>query len=218
MKLINTIEINPFDYRNAEYESPNVSLSEFPEQWNEFWKRCLSDKNLGNLCAIRKGSWLVDIETINDNELEEILRNELNKIGLEDFRDRVSIICGGIVVEEGDDLLIEPTCCGDIGNIVEWEGIFESESNDWTQLWIGHPWLFYRKENGYVEFSDYTDLNLEDFKDIKSKFQFLEEALKKELENIRNGHNKFESRIRSVLDKMVIDNSGRISKLMTGND
>ena len=179
MKLINTIEINPFDYRNAEYESPNVSLSEFPEQWNEFWRRCLSDKNLGNLCAIRKGSWLVDIETINDNELEEILRNELNKIGLEDFKDRVSIICGGIVVEEGDDLLIEPTCCGDIGNIVEWEGIFESESNDWTQLWIGHPWLFYRKENGYVEFSDYTDLNLEDFKDIKSKFQFLEEALKK---------------------------------------
>jgi hypothetical protein len=218
MKLLNTIEVSPYNYSDTEYEYPSRSSSEFPDEWNEFWIRCISDKNLGNLCAIRKGSYFVDIETINDNELEEIVKNELKEVELEDFEEQVSRICGGIVIIENNISLIEPTCCGDIGNIKEWESIFEDKSNGWNQLWIGHPWVFYKKENGNIEFSDYTDLNLEDFKDIKSKFQFAEEELKKEVEKIRSQQNRFEHRIHKILDKIGIINSERISKLITGNE
>lgn len=218
MKLSNTIVINPYDYSNTEYECPTGSSSEFPDEWNEFWTRCISDKNLGNLCAIRKGSYLVDIETINDKELEEIIKNELKEVELEDFAEQVSRISGGIVIIENNIPLIEPTCCGDIGNIKEWESIFEDKSNGWYQLWIGHPWLFYKKENGNIEFSNYTDLNLENFKDIKSKFQFSDDELKKEIKIVRNQLNQFELRIRKILDKMGINNSEQISKLMTGSE
>ncbi|MFC7772407.1 hypothetical protein [Flavobacterium sp. GCM10027622] len=137
---------------------------------------------------------------------------------MDDFEEQVTRIYGGIVVSDDNVLLIEPTCCGDIGNMKEWESIFDEKSNGWIQLWIGHPWIFYKKENGKVEFSDYTDLNLEDFKDIKSKFLFSEEKLKKEIEKIRSQQNKFELRIRKTLDKIEIINSERIAKLITGND
>lgn len=218
MKLINTIEVSPYDYSEKEYEYPQGSSSELPEEWNEFWKMCISDKNLENLCAIRKGSYLVNIETINDKELEEILKNELKGVELDDFEEQIGRMYGGIVIIENEILHIEPTCCGDIGNLNEWESIFEAKSNTWLQLWIGHPWLFYKKEKGNVGFSDYTELNLEDFKDIKIKFQFSEEELKKEIEIIRIGQNKFENRIRNILNKMRINNSERIAKLMTGNE
>jgi len=77
MRLINTIEISPFSYANQEYELPNGSKYELPEKWYHYWKKSISDKNLGRLEPTRKDSFLVDIETINDNELEEILKNEL---------------------------------------------------------------------------------------------------------------------------------------------
>ena len=218
MELINTIEINPYDYSNKEYEYPNVSLSEFSNEWNEFWLKCISDKNLGNLKAIKKGSYLVDIEIINENELEEILKKELKDVELEDFEEQVGRLCGGIVVSENNMPLIEPTCCGDIGNIKEWESIFEKESKNWTQLWIGHPWIFYKKDNKIIEFSNYTDSNLEDFKDIITVIELSEIEVKTELKKIRKQQNNFECRIRKTLDKMGILNSERISKLMTGNE
>ncbi|MDI9310543.1 MAG: hypothetical protein QM535_10025 [Limnohabitans sp.] len=218
MKLINTIEISPYDYSEKEYEYPKGSSLELPDEWNEFWIKCISDKKLGNLTAIKKGSYLVDIEAINDEELEEIVKNELKEVELDDFEEQISKIFGGIVIIENEISLIEPTCCGDIGNLIEWESIFEVKSNTWHQLWIGHPWLFYKKEKGYVDFSNYTELNLDNFEDIKSKFQFSEEELKKEIERIRIGQNTFEKRIRTILNKLGINNSERIAKLMTGNE
>ena len=125
LKLLNTIELSPYNYSKTNYETPKGSISEFPNECNEFWIRCLTDKNLGNLCAIRKGSYLVDIETINNYELEEILINELNKVDLEDYEEQVSRMSGGIVVKLDNISIIEPTCWGDIGNIVEWESIFD---------------------------------------------------------------------------------------------
>lgn len=217
LKLINTIELSPYNYSEKEYEFPNGSSSELPDEWNEFWLRCILDKNIENLKAIKKSSYLVDIETINDRELEEIIKNELKEVELDDFEEQVSRIKGGISIIENEILIIEPTCCGDIGNLNEWENIFENKSNTWHQLWVGHPWLFYKKEKGCVGFSDYTELNFEDFKDIKIKLQFSEEELKKEILKIRTGQNNFENRIRNILNKMGINNCERIAKLMTGN-
>lgn len=217
MQLINTIEISPYDFSNKEYDYPNGGSIEFPDEWNQFWKKCISDKNLGRLEAIRKGSYLVDIRTINDDELAEILKNELKEVELSDFEEQVGKIYGGIVLEENTMIYIEPSCCGDIGDIKEWESIFEKELNKWNQLWIGHPWVYYRKDNGIIEFSNYTESNLEDLKDIEILIRVSEFDLQTELKQIREQQNGLEFRIRNVLDKMGIVNSEQISKLMTGN-
>ena len=159
MELINTIEISPYDYANAEYEYPNGSSKDFPDEWDEFWKKCLADKNLENLKPIKKGSYLVNVNSIKNSELKEILKNELKEVELDDYEEQVGKICGGIVIKTGGEIRIEPTCCGDIGNLHSWEKIFENMNQDWRQLWIGHPWVFYRVENEMVEFSDYYEAN-----------------------------------------------------------
>ncbi len=217
IQLLIAIEISPYDYADAEYEYPTGSSSQFPDEWNEFWIRCLSDRNLGGLCAIGKGSYLVDIETIKDAELEEIVSNELKEVEWKDFEEQVHRISGGIVVKENDVSRIEPMCCGDLVNIQEWMGIFEAKPNDWTQLWIGHPWLYYKRENGMVAFSDYTDSTPADFSGLEVHFQFSEEEFKQELQKIAGQLKRFELRIRAILDKMGMLNADRIAKLMTGN-
>lgn len=217
MQLINTIEIFPYNFCNKNYELPNGNQIEFPNEWNQFWKKNIADKNLDRLEAIRKGSYLVDIQTINDTELATILENELKDVELWDFEEQVGRINGGIVLEDNNITYIEPSCCGDIGDINGWESIFENGLNQWHQLWIGHPWVYYRKDNGIISFSNYTESNPEHDENIDILFRLPVSDLQMELRKIREQQNKLELRIRKALDKMGIANAEQISKLMTGN-
>jgi hypothetical protein len=214
MRLINTIEIRPYDFATAEYEYPKGDSA---EERDEFWIKCISDKNLGRLKAIEKGSYLVDIRTINDDELAEILKHQLRDVELSEFEEQIGIISGGIVLEENGVIYITPNCCGDIGNIEGWERIFEKRLSEWSQLWIGHPWIYYRNNNGLIEFSDHTESSLEDLKDIKVLIGISEVDLQRKVAGIRKQQDHFEYSIRKALDKMGIENAERISKLMTGN-
>ena len=218
MELINTIEISPYDFANSEYEYPNGSSKDLPDEWDKFWKKCLSDKNLENLKAIKKGSYLVDINSITKTELKEILKSELEEVELDDYEEQVGRIYGGIVIKIENEFQIEPTCCGDIGNLYGWEEIIENSNKDWKQLWIGHPWIFYRIINDGIEFSDYYEANIEDIEKIKSILKIPIKDLKNRLKIIKKEQIEFEKRIQNVLDEMGIENSNRIAKLMTGNE
>ncbi|RZK28084.1 MAG: hypothetical protein EOO61_22550, partial [Hymenobacter sp.] len=139
-----------------------------PTERNKFWLKCISDSNLGRLQSIHKGSYFVDTEILNLEELSEILKKELKDVEIEYFADQVGQLCGGVAIELNGEVIIEPSCCGDLGNLSGWENILNSELGVWHHLWIGHPSIFYRRVNDRVEISEYTDLNLEDFKDIKA--------------------------------------------------
>lgn len=217
MELINTIELDPYGYAVSFYEYPDGSSLELPEEWNKFWLKCISDKGLDSLKAIKKGSYLVDIETIGDQELEIILRKELMEIDLANAEDEVGRLSGGIVVREHEQFLIEPTCCGDLGNLKEWERIFENESTDWTLLWIGHSWIFYKRKNRKIKFSNYTNLNNYDNKLIKEIAEYSEKSLHKELIKIQKQQYKFERRICQTFSNIKISNNELIAKIMTEN-
>ncbi|MGQ2841347.1 hypothetical protein, partial [Leptospira interrogans] len=95
--------------------------------------------------------------------------------------------------------------------------ILESQNNIWKQLWIGHPWIFYRRANGFIEISNYTESNLDDFNDIQVEYKLPEEEFFLELKKIREQQDEFENRIYRILDKMKINKAKEISKLLTGN-
>lgn len=217
VELINTIEINPFAYANIEYEYPNGSSKDLPDEWYKFWKKCLADKNLDNLEPIRKGSYLVDINSISNLELKEILKCNLKDFDPDDFEEQVSRIYGGVVIKIENEFVIEPTCCGDIGNLYEWEKIFGQLNQNWTELWIGHPWIYYRIENGEVEFSDYYEANFADIKDMKSLLKLPFDDLRKKLAVIKKEQDTFGKRIQNALEEMEIKNAGQIAQFMTGN-
>ena len=131
MKLINTIEVAPYDYAKNEYKLPNKTSALAPSEWKEFWLKCLTDSNLGGLKSIHEGSYLVDIETLKIEEITEILKKELQNIEFNDFADQVEHLCGGVAIELGGEIIIEPSCCGDLGNLSGWENICDSEIGVW---------------------------------------------------------------------------------------
>lgn len=69
-----------------------------------------------------------------------------------------------------------------------------------------------------VEFSDYTDLNLEDFKDIAAVYTLPEKELAEEVKKIRKAQDDFTDKIRSILIEMKVANATGISKLMASDD
>lgn len=216
MKLIIAIEISPYNYTDKTYEYPKKRKKDAPNEWGEFWLKCISDSQLQNLIPIEIGSYLVDVEGIGEEELRTIIKKEIEDVDLTDFEEQLIAFYGGIVVTKDDKILIEPMCCGDLRNTSEWGTIIEEEHIDWQHLWIGHPWIFYRKINGIVEFSDYTDSNLEDFKDIKSVLNISENELKLELKKIKTQQEKLKDRIQIILEKMKITNSSEIAKMLSG--
>ncbi|MBD0404520.1 hypothetical protein [Flammeovirga sp. EKP202] len=217
MKLINTIEIEPWDYSKNEYDLPSKTKAEDPEAWSNYWLKCISDSNLQNLKSIAPGSFLVDMKTVGDFELKVILEEKLQDLDPSEIEECLGRISGGIVIVENDNIIVEPNCCGDLSDILNWEEIGNASFNKWTSLWIGHPWIYFKRTDKYISISDFTEKNLEEFKSISEKHKLSEEELVAEIKICRNDQIHFENRISEILVEMNIKNADEIAKIMTGD-
>ncbi|PIF44382.1 hypothetical protein CLU96_1348 [Chryseobacterium sp. 52] len=211
MKLINVIEINPLNFSKEGSALPEVSDFPDPEDWYDEWVKTVSILDF-DFNTISKGSYLVDIESVDDRNLEIILQG----IEFDEFEDEILPFDGGIALMEDNKALLLPTCCGDIGNIQEWKKILEDKTQEWNDLWIGHPWVFYKKNKGKIQFSDYSDENLKDITDIKSMIEIDELELKTELMKAEQQQINFQNRISKTLEKLKIENFDKISQSLTG--
>ncbi|KUF38188.1 hypothetical protein AS361_08040 [Myroides marinus] len=216
MKLTCVIELLPFAYATQEYKSPLGSAIESPKEWNAYWHNSISDSGLGNLKAVREGSFFVNIEELTTANLVVILQKELEDIELDEYEDQIAKMIGGLVISEGEVCSLEPMCCGDLDSLNEWETIASSEENIWHQLWIGHPWVYYRRESGRVMFSDYIEHTGEAPVDLVSKFTILEAELVSQLESIKITVPVFCEKIEMVLHSLAISNASEIAKLLVG--
>jgi len=215
MELITAIEISPFKYSKEEYELPEIIDLPDSEEWYKRWTTAVSTLDL-DFDTLDKNSYLVDIETIDDKNLQIILEVNLQEIDVDKFEMQMMPFDGGIALKENDQVLITPTCCGDIGNIKEWQKMLENNSTEWSELWIGHPWVFYKKENGKIQFSDYSDSSLNEMESIQPIFEVDGSELKIEIGKIKKQQINFKNRIFNILKKMKIENAEKISELMTG--
>ncbi|MCS4305511.1 hypothetical protein [Chryseobacterium sp. BIGb0232] len=217
IELINTIEINPFKYCKEDIQLPTVTEYPDPEEWFMKWEEMACQLKI-NFNTIKKGSYLADIEAIDDEGLQTIIDVRLSEVEFDDPGEEVFLLSfdGGIVLKKDGEILIEPSCCGDLSNIEDWQKIFDSPSSEWKDLWIGHPWVLYKRENGTISFSEYTEDNIDDIKNIKIRFEVDESALKAELEKVRQQQIHFKNRISGIVMKKNIDSAERLSQLMSG--
>ncbi|MDM1556279.1 hypothetical protein HX126_17065 [Chryseobacterium indologenes] len=217
IELINTIEINPLKYSKEDFELPE--MADYPDPEEYFLKFTETASRLTLNCnEIQKGSNLVNIENIDDESLETIVVAKLTEVEFDDPDERGFVLSfdGGIVLKKDDEVLIQPSCCGDLENIENWEKVIEDRSSGWGEIWIGHPWIFYKRKNGVISFSDYTEANINDVKDVKTKFDIEESEFKDELDKVIYHQIHFKNRISDILKKMNIDNAERISSFMSG--
>ncbi|WP_312301992.1 hypothetical protein [Chryseobacterium sp.] len=218
VKLINVIEISTLLYAKDDYELPEISDYPYPEEWFSRWEKVASKLNF-NFKIIEKGSYLADIGTIDDENLQMILENRLKDIE-EDSEEENFVLAfdGGLALEKNNTIYIKPTCCSDMSDLKNWQDIFTNPSLVWTMMWIGHPWVLYRKENGKISFSEYTESGDINPGNIKILVEIEESELKAEFEKALQRQTNFKNRISALLKKTDIKNKERIAGLLTGMD
>lgn len=216
MKLINVIEIYPLKYSKEESELPDSSAFPDSEIWYKEWVKSASSLNF-NFTPIDNDSYFVDVDMVDDENLEIILGMDFKGFKPAELEeDTLTAFDGGIALMENDKAWVLPTCCGDIGNIKEWKKILEDKTEEWNELWIGHPWIFYKKVNGKIQLSDYSDVDIKDAKNIQTRIEVGELELKTELEKAEKQQINFKNRISKILEKMDIKNFDRISEILAG--
>ncbi len=202
IQLFNVIEINPFKYSQEDYEIPELSDSSSSEERDDRWRKAISTLDL-NLKLIEEDSYFVDIETIDDENLKIILKIIFDDKDIDiEEENYLMLFDGGILLKKDNELLLEPQCCADLEDIKNWEYIFENSSSDWSQLWIGHPWIFYKKENGKIQFSDYTEDLLNEWENRQSVFEVDELDLQIEINKIKERQIHFNDRVIKLLTEI----------------
>ncbi|MGD1320443.1 hypothetical protein [Chryseobacterium sp. 2R14A] len=200
IELFNVIEIDPFKYSQEDYEILELSDAPTSKERDERWQKAISSLDL-NLKPIQEGSYFVDIETLDDENLKIILKVVFEDVEVEGT-DFLSLFDGGIILKENNKIFLEPQCCADLEDIKNWEYIFENNSLDWSQLWIGHPWIFYKKENEKIQFSDYTENILSEIENIKAVFEINESDLKIEIDKMKMQQRYFNNRVINLLKEI----------------
>ena len=89
------------------------------------------------------------ISLIVDDYIKEI-NNEVDENFWTSFE-------GGLLISYGEARL-GYTCCNDFSsNLREWRQVLLDQNLSWTDIWVGHPWIYYKIEEGFIVFSDYTE-------------------------------------------------------------
>ena len=96
---------------------------------------------------------------ININQLDQqALKFIISRIQVKYDDMSLSRLLGGLIIQHHDQEIF-PMCCGDLESIDEFQEILEQNNGQWQMFWIGHPWIFVRKRDGQIQFSEYCEEN-----------------------------------------------------------
>ncbi len=165
LTLLPVVEFEPACYTRATRSSPKVSSKEDPSGWHAYWLACLGDAGITELVPIHPGSWLVSTERLETvvtlRRLIEVAlaKCELPVEGLSEalqsdalqgspLSEWLGPLSGGCVLTSGGLTLAEPSCCGDIAVLAEWQAGVDDGSDAWHSIWTGHGGVSVSTRNG----------------------------------------------------------------------
>lgn len=158
VELIPVVELEPGQFSTRTHQLPGGYGQDSPSDWDAYWLASLADSGITGLRPIHPGSWQVLARELARSSslcrfLEVITRDPDDSATMPDHENQ-SALGGGLVLRNGDDWLIYPTCCSDLGNITGWKEAAGYQGAEWQMLWIGHPWLSIRSEDGVLILSE----------------------------------------------------------------
>jgi hypothetical protein len=145
LELVPVLELEPYLFATRENARPQGPARDLPENSHRYWIESLADSEITGLTPLWPSSWHVPTRDLTDpSALQNILAVFLKEWGgiacLDDPESR-PIFNGGLALLGGGEVLVYPTCCSDLGNLSAWRDTAVYRGDDWTMLWIGHPWL-----------------------------------------------------------------------------
>lgn len=74
----------------------------------------------------------------------------------EHYEKEIPPLYGGLRVEEVGSV-IEHQYCSAFDDYMIWAFILDKQATEWTEVWIGHPWIYYRIDGPFIYLSDYCE-------------------------------------------------------------
>jgi hypothetical protein len=147
IELIPVLKFEPFRFAAEGRSSPSGFYEDMREEWYRYWLESLADSGITGLMPIERGSWHVPTSEFADpallgRVLEVIFQNLLEaefSIDLECLP-----LDGGLALRCQSQVLIEPGCCADLGDIAGWRQAVGYRQATWQPVSNGHPCVLAR--------------------------------------------------------------------------
>jgi hypothetical protein len=142
----------------------------------------LYQSNKNNFVAIDEFQNGIILENLNEETIVAIINNQIGDREV-CSDEELFIFEGGIYIEQNNHKIVSQ-CCGDIAGVEKWREIFNENNTYFKDIWIGHPWIFYKFDATKIYFSDYIEKHNTDGLEIKFEFNKTEflEKLKQKIE------------------------------------
>lgn len=211
IRLIPVIEMPPTNYGRPDRVMPAAGSPR--EAWDRWWLDSLADSGIAGLRPMRPGSWHVPMEQLTrEHTLTQLLHVHLRpQLFQEDEANTSDTLpsemtnidpeeclpfSGGYALCIGEQVMITPRCCGDLGDIAQWRFAAGYREAAVATMWIGHPGLEIRLDGDLLVFA-------EEEKDHAPEWigacRVRPEALGEAITRAENDMDAFARRIRRIL-------------------
>ncbi|WP_437605226.1 hypothetical protein WMF20_29185 [Sorangium sp. So ce834] len=137
LRLMPVVELEPGRFGSAPHPSSGPWTA---TESDRYWRACLRAGGLVGVDPIVPGSWFVAIDALTSQDaLITVLRVHLGDSVPAD--DEVGALSGGLALVDDGEVLLLPTCCGDLSDLENWRTAAHRSAESPEMLWIGHPWL-----------------------------------------------------------------------------
>lgn len=153
LQIYPVLEMSPWRVDGGE----DLNLKE-GQTYTEFAIEVFKKHGINNIERLDEyGYSSIKMSDINDADLKILVEKELQDAEMaENGTEAIGRFCGGIVIIN-DKEVIHHQCCGSISDYKNWVEFLDNMPSEWTQIWIGHPWIYGRISNNIIELSDYIE-------------------------------------------------------------
>ena len=151
-RLRPVLELSPGDLGRA--EAPETRRGP-RESSGVYWQRCLVQTGLFDAKGVTEDSWLVYADDmVTALAVRNLVTAHLVPLLSESAvtADQIPPLPGGFALVCGGKAVLTPGCCGDLGDLREWEAAVEHASSSPAPVWTGHPslWVWREEERLYL--------------------------------------------------------------------
>jgi hypothetical protein len=147
IELIPVLKFEPFRFATEGRSSPSGVYEDMREEWYRYWLESLADSGITGLMPIERGSWHVPTSEFTDPALLrrvlEVIFQNLLEAGFS-----IDLEClpldGGLALRCQSQVLIEPGCCADLGDVAGWREVVGYRAPKWQPVSNGHPGVLAR--------------------------------------------------------------------------
>jgi len=152
--LVPVLKVEPGRSLPRQGPLPSRPVSAVPNEWHHFWLDSLAAAGMAGLKPLRLGSWNVSTRQLTDPvQLAKLLAALVEQGGgKQTLADPNGVpgVEGGLALCRGEEVLVEPGCCGDLRDLEAWRQAAAYRGADWQMVWIGHPWMSVRFLDGWL--------------------------------------------------------------------